>query len=53
MLSTEDYIRLSIHYNLFWIRIMKEHAVFIEATMPPRADSMPFEQGDLGRISIV
>lgn len=35
MLSTEDYIRLSIQYNLFWIRIMKEHAVFIEATMPP------------------
>lgn len=35
MLSTEDYIRLSIQNNLFWIRIMKEHAVFIEATMPP------------------
>lgn len=35
MLSTEDYIRLSIQYNLFWIRIMKEHAIFIEATMPP------------------
>lgn len=35
MLSTEDYIWLSIQYNLFWIRIMKEHAIFIEATIPP------------------
>lgn len=34
MLSREDYIRLSLGFNLFWIRIMKEHAVFIEAGIP-------------------
>lgn len=46
MLLGEDYVRLSLQYNLFWIRIMKEHAIFIETTMPPpgrqyalRADS--------------
>ena len=35
MLSREDYVRVSLQYNLFWIRVMKEHAVFIEATMSP------------------
>ncbi len=35
ILSTEKYVQLSLQYNLFWIRIMKEHAIFIEATMPP------------------
>lgn len=35
MLSSEEYIRKSIEYNLFWIRIMKEHAVFIESSIPP------------------
>lgn len=35
MLSREEYIQLSLIYNLFWVRIMKEHAVFIEGTMPP------------------
>ncbi len=35
MLSKEDYVQLSLMFNLFWLRIMKEHAVFIEATMPP------------------
>ncbi|SMC71287.1 DUF2935 domain-containing protein [Papillibacter cinnamivorans] len=35
MLSREEYIQLSLTYNLFWIRIMKEHAVFIEGAMSP------------------
>ncbi|QAT49615.1 DUF2935 domain-containing protein [Caproiciproducens sp. NJN-50] len=35
MLSREEYVQLSLTYNLFWLRIMKEHAVFIEGTMPP------------------
>jgi hypothetical protein len=34
MISREDYIRLSIEENLFWLRIMKEHAVFIEDALP-------------------
>lgn len=45
MLSTEDYIRLSIQYNLFWIRIMKEHAIFIEATMPPPGQQYALRAG--------
>jgi hypothetical protein len=24
-----------MEYNLFWVRIMKEHAIFIEASLPP------------------
>jgi Protein of unknown function (DUF2935). len=35
MLSAEEYVRRSIEYNLFWLRIMKEHAIFIESSMPP------------------
>lgn len=35
MLSSEEYIRKSIGYELFWLRIMKEHAVFIESAIPP------------------
>ncbi|MGI5979568.1 MAG: DUF2935 domain-containing protein [Oscillospiraceae bacterium] len=34
MLRDEEYIRLSMENNLFWTRIMKEHAVFIESSMP-------------------
>lgn len=35
MTSKESYIQCSLQYHLFWIRILKEHAIFIEATMPP------------------
>lgn len=34
MLNDEEYIRLSMENNLFWTRIMKEHAIFIEGSMP-------------------
>lgn len=34
MLNDEEYIRLSMENNLFWTRIMKEHAIFIESSMP-------------------
>lgn len=35
MLSSAEYIQQSIEYNLFWVRIMKEHAIFIEGSVPP------------------
>lgn len=35
MLNDEEFIRLSIENHLFWARIMKEHAIFIESSMPP------------------
>ena len=34
MLNNAEYIRLSLENNLFWLRIMKEHATFIEINMP-------------------
>jgi len=34
-LNTTEYIRLSLENDLFWTRIMKEHAIFIESSMPP------------------
>jgi len=35
MLNDEDFVRLSLENHLFWARIMKEHAIFIESSMPP------------------
>ena len=35
MLSSAEYIQRSMEYNLFWTRIMKEHAIFIAASLPP------------------
>jgi hypothetical protein len=35
MLSREEYIRRSFDNHLFWLRIMKEHAIFIESAIPP------------------
>ncbi|NLW23185.1 MAG: DUF2935 domain-containing protein [Tissierellia bacterium] len=34
MLSTKDFIQMSLEANLFWGRIMKEHMIFIEAALP-------------------
>lgn len=39
MLSKEEYVRLSLELNLFFIRIVKEHNVFAAASLPPK--SMP------------
>ncbi|MDP4153818.1 MAG: DUF2935 domain-containing protein [Bacillota bacterium] len=43
MLSREEYIRLSLENNLFWLRIMKEHAIFIESSMLPPDRSLTLE----------
>ena len=54
MLSRENYITMSISSNLFWLRIMKEHAIFIESSIPPihsdlakQADGFKQEYGRL------
>lgn len=39
MLSREEYVRLSLELNLFFLRIVKEHNVFAAASLPPK--SMP------------
>lgn len=36
MLSTKEFIRQSLELNLFFIRIMKEHAFFLEAGFTPK-----------------
>ena len=40
MITTEMYVQWSLQYHLFWLRILKEHAIFIEATMPPPGKSL-------------
>ena len=37
MLSKEQYIRLSLELNLFFLRIVKEHNVFAAASLPPKS----------------
>lgn len=36
MLSDREYIRYSLETNLFFLRIVKEHAIFAAASLPPR-----------------
>lgn len=36
MLSTKSFIKLSLELNLFFMRIMKEHSLFILASLTPR-----------------
>lgn len=36
MLSDREYIRHSLETNLFFLRIIKEHAIFAAASLPPR-----------------
>lgn len=36
MLTREQFIRLSLEFNLFFLRIAKEHAIFAVAAAPPR-----------------
>jgi hypothetical protein len=36
MLSEKEYVRLSLESNLFFLRIVKEHAIFAAPSLPPR-----------------
>ncbi|ERI94398.1 hypothetical protein HMPREF1982_01034 [Clostridiales bacterium oral taxon 876 str. F0540] len=36
MITNEQYVRLSLEFNLFFLRIAKEHAIFAAASLPPR-----------------
>ena len=40
MLFNEEFIRQSLELNLFFMRIMKEHAIFMEATFGPHYQSL-------------
>lgn len=43
MISREEYIRESIESNLFWLRIMKEHAIFMESAFAPVDKNLALE----------
>ncbi|MCR2044349.1 DUF2935 domain-containing protein [Anaerosalibacter massiliensis] len=47
MLSKEEYIKLSLEYNLFFARIMKEHLIFIEASLPIKNSRLILDIDDL------
>lgn len=49
MLSSEEYVFKSIAYHLFWIRIMKEHAVFIESSLPAPQKQLAARAGQFRR----
>ncbi len=36
MISKQDFITQSLELNLFFLRIMKEHSIFLEASLPPK-----------------
>lgn len=40
MLSNEEFIRQSLELNLFFMRILKEHAFFLEASFSPKDQSL-------------
>ena len=35
MLSSHEFVRVSLEINLFFQRIMKEHLFFVETSLPP------------------
>lgn len=45
MLSTNEFIRQSLELNLFFLRIMKEHAFFLEAGFTPKNSNLA-QEGD-------
>lgn len=47
MLSKEEYTKLSLEYNLFFARIMKEHLIFIEASLPIKNSKLILDVDDL------
>ena len=47
MLSNEEYIQQSLELNLFFMRIMKEHAFFIEAAFSPQNQSLAQQADNL------
>lgn len=47
MLSNEEFIRQSLELNLFFMRIMKEHAFFIEAAFTPPNQSLTLQADTL------
>ena len=50
MLSIEEYIQRSLENNLFWLRIMKEHAIFIESSLPPTEKSIALEADNFNQL---
>ncbi|MFZ3131468.1 MAG: DUF2935 domain-containing protein [Desulfosporosinus sp.] len=51
MLSNEEFIQQSLELNLFFMRIMKEHAFFLEAAFSPKDQSLA-QQADTLRCEL-
>lgn len=49
MLPSEEYIRMSLEYDLFWVRIMKEHAIFVESSVPASQKQLAIQAGQFKR----
>jgi rubrerythrin len=47
MLSSEEFIQQSLELNLFFMRIMKEHAIFMEAAFSPQNHSLAQQADNL------
>lgn len=43
MLSRENYIRHSLEINLFFLRLVKEHAILAAASLPPRDINITYQ----------
>lgn len=50
MLSREEYVRISLESDLFWLRIMKEHAIFLESAIPPMNSNLAMEADHLKKV---
>ncbi|MDD4000309.1 MAG: DUF2935 domain-containing protein, partial [Bacilli bacterium] len=35
-MKNEDYVRQSLELNIFFLRIMKEHGLFLAVSFPPK-----------------
>lgn len=44
MIAQSDYIKMSLELNLFFLRIMKEHIIFVAASLPPKNNAL-MQQG--------
>ena len=52
MISREKYVTSSLELHLFFMRVMKEHAIFLEAGLGPKNSKLAKELDKLSLIHI-
>ncbi len=50
MLSRSEYVTMSLDLNVFFLRIMKEHSIFLEGSFTPKNKNMAMEAGGYKRL---